>query len=731
MKVDNGGSNAGHEVDESLYSRQLYVMGHEAQRRMAGASVLIVGLNGLGVETAKNVILAGVKSVTLHDDTPADWIDMAAQFYITEADLGFTRAQISAPKLHELNPYVPVSVITGEVTTATVDGFTVVVLIDQPLSKVTAIADYCHSRGVIVIVADARGVFGTIFCDFGATFVVSDASGEQASSAMIAGVTKDSPALVTVLEETRHNMETGDKVIISDVIGMEELNGHEYTITVKDAFSFEIGVDTTAMCAKTYERGGYVNQVKQPVTMAFAGWSESLSKPGEIVVDFGKMDRVGVLHVAFLALRKYQEEHGRLPEPGDMADAEALYQLTVKVNTEGGFGNSAEDLEAHAKMVRRLALCARGQVSPVCALLGGVLGQEVLKAVSGKFTPIKQWFYYDGSDCLSDEPLSAEEVAPLSCRYDGQIAVFGRKMQAQLGRLNMFLVGAGAIGCEMVKNWAMMGVACKAPGLALEGSGSGASSSSGTIHVTDMDQIEKSNLSRQFLFRNTDIGQPKSTTAVKAIAAMNPHISAVAYENKVAPETESFFDDDFFEGLDMVCAALDNVEARLYLDQRCLFYHKPMLESGTLGTKGHSQVVVPGKTEHYGASRDPPEKSIPLCTLKSFPNQIEHTLQWAREWFEEAYTQTPEDVNRYLTSGGYDQFAASLAAQQNMKFDTLTRVKDSLVDSKPATVAARGRYSGRGQRSPPRHSCSTSRTPSMWSLWWRRLPCVRRCTVCG
>jgi len=53
------------------------------------------------------------------------------------------------------------------------------------------------------------------------------------------------------------------------------------------------------------------------------------------------------------------------------------------------------------------------------------------------------------------------------------------------------------------------------------------------------------------------------------------------------------FDDDFFEGLDMVCAALDNVEARLYLDQRCLFYHKPMLESGTLGTKGHSQVGAP------------------------------------------------------------------------------------------------------------------------------------------
>ena len=311
MKVDGNG-----EVDESLYSRQLYVMGHEAQRRMAGASVLMVGLNGLGVETAKNVILAGVKSVALHDDTPADWIDMSAQFYVTEADLGFTRAQISAHKLAELNPYVPVSIVSGELTTSMMDGFTVVVLIDQPLSKVTTLADYCHTKDIIVIVADARGVFGSIFCDFGSQFVVSDASGEQAASAMIAGITKDSPALVTVLEETRHNMESGDKIVLSDVVGMEELNGQEFIITVKDGFSFEINADTRALCAKTYERGGYVNQIKQPITMSFTNWSSSLKQPGEFIVDFGKMDRAGVLHLAFLALRTYQEDKGYLPEPG-------------------------------------------------------------------------------------------------------------------------------------------------------------------------------------------------------------------------------------------------------------------------------------------------------------------------------------------------------------------------------------------------------------------------------
>ena len=142
------------------------------------------------METAKNVILAGVKSVTLLDDTPADWVDMSAQFYVTESDLGFSRAQISAPKLAELNPYVPVTVLTGALTTSMLAGFTVVVLIDQKVSKITEIADYCHEKGIIVIVSDVRGVFGTIFCDFGMDFVVSDSTGEQVLTAMIAGISR-------------------------------------------------------------------------------------------------------------------------------------------------------------------------------------------------------------------------------------------------------------------------------------------------------------------------------------------------------------------------------------------------------------------------------------------------------------------------------------------------------------------------------------------------------------
>ena len=72
-----------------------------------------------------------------------------------------------------------------------------------------------------------------------------------------------------------------------------------------------------------------------------------------------------------------------------------------------------------------------------------------------------------------------------------------------------------------------------------------------------------------------------------------------------------------------------------------------MIDSGTLGTKGNTQVVVPFMTESYGSSRDPPEESIPICTLKNFPSKIEHTIQWARDAFEGWFKQAPDEV-RFL-----------------------------------------------------------------------------------
>lgn len=109
MQVDESvvGNN---EIDESLYSRQLYVLGHEAMKRMGASNVLIVGLKGLGVEIAKNIALAGVKSLTLYDPAPAAISDLSSQFFLHPEDVGKPRAEVTAPRVAELNAYTPVSV---------------------------------------------------------------------------------------------------------------------------------------------------------------------------------------------------------------------------------------------------------------------------------------------------------------------------------------------------------------------------------------------------------------------------------------------------------------------------------------------------------------------------------------------------------------------------------------------------------------------------------------------
>jgi ubiquitin-activating enzyme E1 len=96
------------EIDESLYSRQLYVLGHEAMKRMGASNVLIVGLKGLGVEIAKNIALAGVKSLTLYDPSPVEISDLSSQFFLTPADVGKPRDEVTVPRVAELNAYTPV-----------------------------------------------------------------------------------------------------------------------------------------------------------------------------------------------------------------------------------------------------------------------------------------------------------------------------------------------------------------------------------------------------------------------------------------------------------------------------------------------------------------------------------------------------------------------------------------------------------------------------------------------
>lgn len=213
----NNGTRVEDEIDESLYSRQLYVLGHDAMRRMANSDVLISGLGGLGVEVAKNVILGGVKSVTLHDDRNCTIADLSSQFYLSESTIGQNRAVASCEQLSELNHYVPTTAYTGPLTEEFLRKFSVVVLTGASWTEQERVSVITHANNIALIIADTRGLFSRVFCDFGTEFTVRDVNGENPVSAMIAAITNDSQAVVTCLDDTRHGLEDGDYVTFSEV----------------------------------------------------------------------------------------------------------------------------------------------------------------------------------------------------------------------------------------------------------------------------------------------------------------------------------------------------------------------------------------------------------------------------------------------------------------------------------------------------------------------------------
>lgn len=118
----------------------------------------------------------------------------------------------------------------------------------------------------------------------------------------------------------------------------------------------------------------------------------------------------------------------------------------------------------------------------MAAFFGGIVAQEVVK-YTGKYTPLRQWLHYDIFETLPTGEVNREIHGS---RYDDQIAIYGQQVQDALKKIKLFLVGAGALGCEFIKAFALMGVGC---------------SEEGNVYCTDNDNIEVSNLNRQFLFR--------------------------------------------------------------------------------------------------------------------------------------------------------------------------------------------------------------------------------------
>lgn len=635
----------------------------EAQKRMQSLTCLIVGMNGLGVEIAKNVILAGLHRVVVFDPKPCTLHDLSSQFYITEADISgkLSRAAASTPRLKELNSFVQVDAVPDDAKLTPElfqkYGISCIVVADAfafPLRELCLVDEYCRSQKTPIpfILGECAGPYAFAFADFGPVHTSFDPDGMPTPQGLISMISQEEKTVLTLHDESVAGgmpFSQGDLITFTEVKGPKLLNSGVYRVgeTTKVTFVIETGsdvdgwhpLDTRGLDPHVYGTG-QVFARKRSAAFAFDSLSASLLRPYHqpqlgnlppclMPVDFRKFDRPEVLHYLVRGLYAFVEKYGALPRPGSAADGDKFVDLVKALNAasiernaqlpsvwasvgkEHVLPNPAEALP----LLRRLAMHAAGNLSPICAFLGGVLGQEVIK-VTGKFTPLHQWLHFDIAEILHEPPLPEAEYAPLQSRYDGQIAVFGKTLQQKLAETRLFLVGTGALGCEFAKGFAAMGVG---------------TDPKGQIFITDMDTIERSNLNRQFLFRPKDIGKYKAEATHRAMLEMNPDLKVVTYTSKVAPETENLFTDDrFWPSLTLVVNALDNIEARTYVDGKCAFHRKPLLESGTTGTMANVQVVLPRLTECYSDSTDfAANVGVPQCTIRNFPNQIVHCIEYS------------------------------------------------------------------------------------------------------
>ncbi|CZS84761.1 unnamed protein product [Fusarium graminearum] len=196
----------------------------------------------------------------------------------------------------------------------------------------------------------------------------------------------------------------------------------------------------------------------------------------------------------------------------------------------------------------------------------------------------------------------------------------GASLNTSIKQARVLMVGAGGIGCELLKNLVLTGY--------------------GEIHIVDLDTIDLSNLNRQFLFRHEHIKKSKALVAKEAAQRFNPNVKIVAHHANIKDDQ---FTVAWFQQFRIAFNALDNLEARRHVNKMCLASDVPLIESGTTGFNGQVQVIKKGVTACYDCTPKEAPKSFPVCTIRSTPSQPIHCIVWGKSYLLNEIFGTSED----------------------------------------------------------------------------------------
>ncbi len=600
-------------MDTERYSRQSYTIGQDVMLKLSESKVLIIGYSTLSLEIIRNLSLLGISVIDIHHNN----INNLERYQKSGM---YFNCEINFPldELRNLNPTISINNVNildedNEICVKILKKYNLVILVNSSHEDGINFNRITHKFNIPFIMVGNYGLMSYIFNDFGESFTINDVDGEIYENLILEEVNEK-----FIKFKDPHQLSDKDTLIIEYKDGV--INEMIVKVT-KTPLLIEL-METPRENIKEYKS---IIKKKIPQNMNFKLLKHCLSNIEYVCSDFSLSEnRITDLHLLHKTYNKYFEFNKNTPRPWNLVDYELFTSYIDNYNQKS---------DEFKILTKKFCFTLRGNLLPIVSIIAGLASQEVLKALGKKYTPIKQWYYLDCFELITDNEIDFDDEYSLSqykskTKYEGVTNILGKDLLNKIQKTKPFIVGSGAIGCELIKLLGMLGLK--------------------DIYLTDMDCIEKSNLSRQFLFNDNDIHKSKSKIAAQKIKLLNKDCNVTAFENKVCKETENIFDSKFYSKIDVILNALDNVDARLYVDQQAIKYLKPLIDSGTLGTKGNVQVILPNMTESYGSQKDPDEKNgIPICTIKSFPYKPEHTIQWARELFELEFSLVPSYLIKY------------------------------------------------------------------------------------
>ena len=572
---------------DSLYSRQVGTIGKNAMAKLLKLKILIIGCDTIGVECAKSLALMGVKKLYLFDNTIYNTKHYGRLIYKSKSKKKLS--VLCKEFLAVLNPQLEVEIL-GSLNRTQLQDFKMAGDLDGIVQTSTKAIENIEKIALNLNIPYMLGVnhalLGYVFVNFN-KWQVDDPDGET----LITGYVDSFTSIDDIVLE----LNDIKKRPISNLLTLNSGN----KIVSTEALEIKLIIDKVMNMSKLVIKLNSTPELLDILTHNNVLYSETKEVATHTHMKFTEQPTDNYQHI------KLNTSFSRNDE---------LYTNYRKfIKTEAMSDYPFKDTENITTKFYVLG-----------TIIGNILASEVMK-ITGKYTPLNQDILFDYTGLNSSNKYSSEHKF-----YDTH-RLLDRDLLKILKKQSVFMVGCGALGCEISKNLAMMGFS---------------SFKRSALTITDMDTIELSNLNRQFLYQQGDIGKLKSEVLKKKLNKYCPDIKVNSFNMEVGKTSETTFNKAFWQGSDLVINALDNVEARKYVDQQCVLHDKPLFESGTLGQKANTQSIIPYKTATYSEIKDPVDDSIPMCTIRNFPNKIEHCVEWSLSIFNKIFTEALDDLDK-------------------------------------------------------------------------------------